>query len=745
MADLTPDQAIEKLRTLPEDKQRAVLTQLSPDIRKGILAKLTSQSSTPGQKYQQARASGALPKKEVFTSGKEAIEQGAERLQEKAQEEQNLATPSMYRQGQYAGERSIPVRAGHALMSGVYGTAAVPVKMISGLMDPASAAATAALATPVTAPFGAAYLMTQGAKGTYESAKDIKEHGATPENTQNLFLSAATVASGPAGAEEGKAPSIAELKKAAADRAQGLTRNVTGVTRGVKDTVVNTAKTQVEDIAANKAKRADTIKENLETQRQARTDIDRDKQAVAEKNKGIESENQAQAESVKRRGELAKKVDEQSKALKGHVEKVEQGVAKEANAKFDQVHAKVGNPEAPSDPLIAKVKDIEKNILQDVPENIKEFRAIMKLEGTSEELNALRQDVMTGQGISGKYEDLPPERKALVDEIAKNYGEEPEAAKPVTWDKLQSLKSRIEARLRKSRGMNGDLKRGLYALHDTVLDTMGSMAESKGAGPEWQDARKTWRQYKEDFHEPTGPSGSGSPVAKTLDAVDPQNIRQPFLGPAKERAIATLQKYPQHGGTEAAAAAQELIQTHQGMTELPKKATPKALKENPQAVQLPANKAMPARPETPTVDLDEAARTRIAQTAERTGRLNAWDARVLASSAIAGILSPFIGLKGSIELGATYVVTKMALANALDNPKVIAWIAKTPPAELAAIQRLPNVELVKIKTALRDGIKEAKIKNVSPELRAFLGGATGSAIQTPGEAKERAREFAPAQ
>src|SRR5882762_842407 len=40
MADLTADQAIEKLRTLPEDKQRQVLTALSPDERKGILTKL---------------------------------------------------------------------------------------------------------------------------------------------------------------------------------------------------------------------------------------------------------------------------------------------------------------------------------------------------------------------------------------------------------------------------------------------------------------------------------------------------------------------------------------------------------------------------------------------------------------------------------------------------------------------------------------------------------------------------------
>lgn len=44
--DLTPDQAIEKLRALPEDKQRAVLMRLRPDERKGILGKLQVKGKT---------------------------------------------------------------------------------------------------------------------------------------------------------------------------------------------------------------------------------------------------------------------------------------------------------------------------------------------------------------------------------------------------------------------------------------------------------------------------------------------------------------------------------------------------------------------------------------------------------------------------------------------------------------------------------------------------------------------------
>lgn len=47
MADLTPDEAITKLRTLPEDQQRAVLEKLSPDVRTGIMTKLKASPTAP--------------------------------------------------------------------------------------------------------------------------------------------------------------------------------------------------------------------------------------------------------------------------------------------------------------------------------------------------------------------------------------------------------------------------------------------------------------------------------------------------------------------------------------------------------------------------------------------------------------------------------------------------------------------------------------------------------------------------
>ena len=51
MAELTAEQAIDKLKSLPEDRQRSILGKLSPDVKKGILFKLTANPQAEVAKY----------------------------------------------------------------------------------------------------------------------------------------------------------------------------------------------------------------------------------------------------------------------------------------------------------------------------------------------------------------------------------------------------------------------------------------------------------------------------------------------------------------------------------------------------------------------------------------------------------------------------------------------------------------------------------------------------------------------
>jgi hypothetical protein len=529
------------------------------------------------------------------------------------------------------------------------------------------------------------------------------------------------------------------------DKVQAFGRRATEATQGAKDAVTKAIDQQTKALAENRQARIDTIAKNRAVTGKALQDIDQQKIDLANQNQQIAAQNAAQADAVARRGQLAKEVDQESLGVGKDINDLENKIYKQANANFDNVRAKIGNVQAPPDALINTVKNVEKNILQDIPENVKEFRSILKLENTSDEMAGLRRDVMAGQGMQGmKYEDLSPDRKAVVDDIVDRLGVPVASSIPLTWDKLQSLKSRLDTRLRNGRGLNGDLKRSLFAVRDSVVDEMGNMAQQAGAGADWSQARDFYKQWREDFHEPTGPTGSGSPVAKAKDAVDPDKIRKPFANTQSavgNRGISILNKYPQFGGDQVANRVNSVLSKEQEMNALPDTVKPTPLKPPIEAFPMPARTPLPAIPEKPTVDLDQVARQKIEQTAQRVGRLNVWDARIVASSVIAGVLAPFIGVKGGVELGASYVAMKEILARTLEKPKVVNWLARTPPAELDALNKLPGIDKVNVQHGLTEAAIELSKRrkfDLDPALKQFLGpanlariAAVNSAVQTP--------------
>ena len=269
--------------------------------------------------------------------------------------------------------------------------------------------------------------------------------------------------------------------------------------------------------------------------------------------------------------------------------------------------------------------------------------------------------------------------------------------------------------------MNGDLKRGFYQTRDAVVGEMGKMADANGAQGEWAEARDFWRQYKEDFHEASGPSGSGSPVAQALNAEDPKNIRQPFLRTQSaigNRGIDTLRKYPQHGGTEAAEHVTKIISGHQELGDMPTK--PKGFSETP--------------PAGPTVDAAKVARDAIAQRAKNWGSFNARDIGILASSVLAEPIMKILG--GNLGEGASsllpvaavsYEGGKYIASRALNNPGVVEWLSKTPPEEAAALSKIPGADKVKITNLLTDAAIKGRA-NLSPAAKSLLGPANVAKI-----------------
>jgi hypothetical protein len=170
---------------------------------------------------------------------------------------------------------------------------------------------------------------------------------------------------------------------------------------------------------------------------------------------------------------------------------------------------------------------------------------------------------------------------------------------------------------------------------------------------------------------------------------------------------------------------------------------------------MPTPKDAPRIPEAPTVDINKVAKEAIAAKAKNWGSFNARDVGIIGSSVVAGLIA------GQLERGVVAALgfegTKFGAARLLNKPAVIDWLAKTPPEEIAAINKIPGADKVRVVDGLTDAAVEAaksgKLTRISPEVRRLIGPAnvarimavTGATqVSTPGEAKDRARQFAPA-
>jgi hypothetical protein len=564
----------------------------------------------------------------------------------------------------------------------------------------------------------------------------------------------------PKGASVAEEGSAGEMARAGAPKAPLTERITTGARRVAQGLVGSGPEATSEPlIERHRAASAKVGEENLareraaheaneQTWQKAKGEEMRREANYQEKVAAVQKENAAQEAQVTRRVALGKEIDTESATLGTDLKKLEHAVWQEANRRMDAVKP-VGNPQAPPDTLIATVKDIETNTLQGVSENLKEFRRVLAMENTSEEMSKLRDDVMAGQGMQGmKYEDLSPERKALVDGVVERWGGQITSSEPENWGKLQSLKSRIDRRLRNTRGMNGDLKRGLFQLRDTVVDEMGKLLQQPGQSPtavqDWQAARNFYRQFKEDFHEPIGPSGSGSPVAQALDAVDPDRIRKPFSNTESNvgnRGTATLRKYAQFGGDKVADRVRSILDRQQEYDKLPKTYTPKPLPKRP---EIPKAEIKTAELENPPKqpageDIRAEKMKRLRDTAVSWGKLHTYDLGILASSALGPL---FYGRWAPLLADPAFVAIRKSFGRILSSEAVRNWLANPLPEELNALNRLPE----DLKDDARQGIREYVNKQhprpkLDRRLQVFLEGGAISSTRKEKPAGQQIRDL----
>lgn len=467
---------------------------------------------------------------------------------------------------------------------------------------------------------------------------------------------------------------VGELRArgAEAGKVQSIVRKVTGVENAVKESVGKAADKHAEALAARPAE----VKEHFQ------------------KTQDVKNSNEEAATQHSTKAALDTGIEKLSKDFSEELTQLDKKVRSQANDNYATVRAKVGDATIPRTNLAEAVKSAEGK-LQGSSENIKVFRDILtKSDAMEDVVHSGGQKFGPGTPL---YESVKASPLGL-----------PNEASPATFADLQGYYSELGDKL-SSGGLPGDVYQAMKGLRENIGQMMQSMADGAGAGAEFKQAQKFYHDYMTTFRDNAGPSGSGSPVAQSRLAKDPAYVRKPFTGESGNRGVEMLAKY----SPDLAKKAREIAKYQEQSDSIPAK-SPKP-KEAPK---------LSPRPESPTVDVNKVARDAIANRAKNWGSFNARDIGILGSSVIAGTIQhAFTG--GGLELptaAIAYEGGKYAASRALNNPKVVEWLAKTPQAEIDAINKIPGADKVRIVDGITNAaVKSGKTVNLSPQARQLLG------------------------
>lgn len=399
---------------------------------------------------------------------------------------------------------------------------------------------------------------------------------------------------------------------------------------------------------------------------------------------------------------------------------LDRALRERAGVMFDAVRDKVGGATQPGTDLGTAAR-----------------AALTKISGSSELPKPFRD-------ILGKYPESEPATieyqgaqiprgHPLYDVLAKNGAT---GAPPVSFSDLQGYYTETGAELAKGT-LPGDVYQATRELHSAIGDMMQQMADSAGAGKQFWDSRVFYRDYMDAFHEPAGPSGSGSPVAQVLLAKDPAVAVAKFSGTAGDRGVAILRRYNSNLADLAQRAGAIKRETAAVTASAPR--TVKSIVDLPPA-KTTAAPALELRPRQTISSPDIAAARRAAAEARasRVWSRGQWAATwpiFQAARALWGGHIPSIPMMGLESAG--MLATVKATTQLMRYPPMIRFLTQARPEDVALIPPemrgdLPGL----VHLAQREGI------TVAPALVAAAAG-TGGTGSIPSAQNQTA--FSPAQ
>jgi hypothetical protein len=449
------------------------------------------------------------------------------------------------------------------------------------------------------------------------------------------------------------------------------------------------------------------------------------------------------------------KVDQEGKLQVGGsqliygLRQLDRALRARANQMYDAVREKMAGASLPSDALADIVRAAQEKWIRGSPEKVKEFNAMLSTGSPGPELTLADQ---TAQNMG--YKDFqatitnPKIRSTLSRVLPPDVWEAAigQVTRPISWNDLQGFYEETGARVADGpQPGKADIYKALQQVHDEIGNQMDRLAETRDMDKQFAAARKFYRGYMDTFHEPTGPSGSGSPVAQALLAKDPAVAVDIFAGDAGDRGIANLRSYSDSlanlaQGVRKTAQEKVTVPARKSAVDIPApkvKPVPAGANlplpgvvESPPAARAANLPLPPVIPEVPTVPLklkprqiisagDIAAARKIAAEVSAGKWWNR--GRWAAASPIIWAMHDFSGgnFSNIATVGlhsAEFLAGAHAISSLLRYPPMIEFLSKARPEDVAHIPLDLRGDLPGLVTmAQRQGIK------VAPALAAMAG------------------------
>lgn len=731
MPDLSPDQAIQALRGLPEARQRAILGKLSPQVKQGIMAKLSA-----GASRTDAAPPPSAPKPEERTVGN------------------------------YADEITRGV--GRGVMDDVTGIAQTvmhPIDTVTGLAKQAKTSVSEAgkefrdtAGAPLGQRLGAAALTgLENAPMIGGMVQHAEEGGEEMGSPEAAGAAAEGITAFAAPEIAGKAIGVASK---AADLPGKVARGVTGTgVKTVRDLVKQTRALNEEKITnyANALKEGrtggvtgDPLKSGTVSyvKKGGQVDYDATRSSLPPVEKGHVRLFRSESPTEKF-GDVfdAKKLNQPNRPPGqsytddlGYADYYKQSYGKNASTEYVDVPRDVveASKSGPGEYVLnpsARFPDTYKGPGESSPaaKKIAYDRGIKRLDAKiKEDLQATEKQV-NAEG-NKKYADL---RKVLKDQEAGPHqsldeeghvsgepvplvqhlyetanaplrGSETEPAiikslgnrlnhgdVDLTYNDLQGYREELGRELRKG-SLPPDVFTAYKNTFSAVDDAMQKIADRNGLGKQQAAARNYWRQYAQTFLD------RGSPIRKALDAKERGQTVDAFRG-ADQSGVQALARFNPDLAQQ--------INTVRGYA-------------------AKADQAKGAEPKAPVRPTDfkrigpediQAAKARGLEQATNTGtRRGMWAAAVPVLGALRGIWTGSVPnpLAVGVETGGV-AATVALISRAMRSPKVVEFLSKATPQDVAQIPPEMRGDFPRILTeAKKRGIR------VSPALvRAFTGAA----------------------